>query len=148
MDFTEMSDSELDGLRIAVLTEQERRRTVETAAEQAQHLADRYASAIGRTDGDQWVQPTGAHDAYALGATVAHDEKVWESLTPANVWEPGQSGWREVIENGGPPAWVAPTGAHDSYQTGDQVTHDGHTWTSNADNNVWKPGEYGWTQIN
>ena len=45
-----------------------------------------------------WVQPTGAHDAYALGAKVTHNGKTWESTVDANVWEPaGVSGWREVV---------------------------------------------------
>lgn len=43
-----------------------------------------------------WVQPTGAHDAYALGATVTHNGQVWTSLFPANVWEPGVFGWEVV----------------------------------------------------
>lgn len=46
-----------------------------------------------------WVQPTGAHDAYALGDKVKHIGKVWESLIDANVWEPSPSVptlWREV----------------------------------------------------
>lgn len=44
----------------------------------------------------EWVQPTGAHDAYALGARVTWNGKTWESTVGANVWEPGVSGWREV----------------------------------------------------
>jgi hypothetical protein len=43
-----------------------------------------------------WVQPTGAHDAYALGALVTHNGQTWESLYAANVWEPGVFGWRVV----------------------------------------------------
>ena len=44
----------------------------------------------------EWVQPTGAHDAYALGDKVTWNGKTWESTVDANVWEPGVSGWREV----------------------------------------------------
>lgn len=44
------------------------------------------------------------------------------------------------------PEWVQPTGGHDAYQTGDRVTHNGHTWVSTVDANVWEPGVYGWTQ--
>ena len=48
----------------------------------------------------EWVQPTGAHDAYALGDKVKHNGKVWQSLIDANVWEPGTAGtetlWRET----------------------------------------------------
>ncbi len=36
-----------------------------------------------------WVQPTGAHDAYAIGARVTHLGQTWQSNTQANVWEPG-----------------------------------------------------------
>lgn len=44
----------------------------------------------------QWVQPTGAHDAYALGDQVEHNDKVWESDIDANVWEPPEQ-WTEVV---------------------------------------------------
>ena len=41
----EMSDEDLDGLRIAVLTEQERRQIVATAADQIAALQDAYERA-------------------------------------------------------------------------------------------------------
>ena len=145
MDFTEHTDSDLDALRIAVLTEQERRRTIATAPEQAETLATVYAAAIGRKDGDEWAEPTGAHDAYRLDAVVTLDGKTWESLTPANVWRPGVSGWRERVTSPAVAAWVQPTGAHDAYQIGAEVTHAGQTWTSTAANNTWEPGIFGWT---
>ena len=43
-------------------------------------------------------------------------------------------------------AWVQPTGAHDAYAPGAEVTHNGKTWVSTADNNVWEPGVYGWDE--
>lgn len=43
-----------------------------------------------------WVQPTGAHDAYALGAKVKHNGKNWQSGYAANVWEPGVFGWTVI----------------------------------------------------
>ena len=42
-----------------------------------------------------WRQPTGAHDAYAMGAKVSHNDKHWISTADANVWEPGVYGWEE-----------------------------------------------------
>ena len=44
----------------------------------------------------EWRQPQGAHDAYALGAKVSHNEKHWISDVANNVWEPGVYGWTEV----------------------------------------------------
>ena len=44
----------------------------------------------------EWVQPTGAHDAYAIGDKVKHNDKTWESAVDANVWEPGVYGWNEL----------------------------------------------------
>jgi hypothetical protein len=47
----------------------------------------------------EWVQPTGAHDAYNMGDKVSHNEKHWESLIDANVYEPTESVptlWKEV----------------------------------------------------
>ena len=43
-----------------------------------------------------WTQPTGAHDAYAKGDVVIHENQVWESTLDANVWEPGVAGWVTV----------------------------------------------------
>lgn len=42
-----------------------------------------------------WVQPTGAQDAYPQGALVCHNLFVWESSVADNVWEPGVSQWTE-----------------------------------------------------
>ena len=46
----------------------------------------------------EWIQPTGAHDAYAKGAKVTHNSKKWTSDVDANVWEPGVYGWTEYVE--------------------------------------------------
>jgi len=43
-----------------------------------------------------WVQPEGAHDAYAKGAKVSHNNRRWKSLVDGNVWEPGVYGWEEA----------------------------------------------------
>ena len=45
----------------------------------------------------EWIQPTGAHDAYSKGAKVTHNEKKWISDVDANVWEPGVYGWTEYV---------------------------------------------------
>jgi hypothetical protein len=42
--------------------------------------------------------------------------------------------------------WKQPAGAHDAYAKGATVTHNGKTWTSNVDGNVWAPPTQ-WTQV-
>lgn len=49
----------------------------------------------------EWVQPTGAHDAYAKGSHVMHNGTEWVSDLDANVWEPGVSGWTQVDAQSG-----------------------------------------------
>ena len=56
---------------------------------------ERYQEMTGETY-PEWVQPTGAHDAYQEGDKVSWEGKNWESTIDANVWEPGVSGWREI----------------------------------------------------
>lgn len=45
----------------------------------------------------EWIQPTGAHDAYNTGDKVSHNEKHWISDIDANVYEPGVYGWTEQV---------------------------------------------------
>lgn len=46
-----------------------------------------------------FVQPTGAHDAYVKGATVIYNGKTYKSVIDNNVWSPDTypNGW-EVVE--------------------------------------------------
>ena len=44
----------------------------------------------------EWIQPTGAQDAYNKGDKVSHNDKHWTSDYDANIWEPGVFGWTEV----------------------------------------------------
>lgn len=47
-----------------------------------------------------FVQPTGAHDAYKKGNTVKFEGKVYESLIDANTYSPSAypAGWKEITE--------------------------------------------------
>lgn len=45
------------------------------------------------------------------------------------------------------PEWIQPQGAHDAYNAGDKVSHNGKHWISDIDANVYEPGVYGWTEV-
>ena len=42
--------------------------------------------------------------------------------------------------------WEQPESTN-GYMTGDKVNHNGKTWISNCDNNIWEPGVYGWDEV-
>lgn len=45
----------------------------------------------------EWVQPTGAQDAYRVGDKVSHNNKHWINTLDYNTYEPGVYGWDEII---------------------------------------------------
>ena len=65
----------------------------------------------------------------------------WEPDKAASLWAVTSDPAEEW------PAWSQPVGAHDAYNAGAKVSHNGKHWTSNQDGNVWEPGVYGWTEI-
>lgn len=158
IDLTTYTDNDLEGLRYRVAAEIERRRVLMTAAAQAIAIVDSYRAAADADtpEGEhpEWVQPTGAHDAYNLGYIVRHIGKIWESLRNGNPDEPGVASWREHVPEGEHPAWVQPTGAQDAYSEGDRVTHPHpttdvlHLWRNDhpgENTNTWEPGSFaGW----
>jgi hypothetical protein len=89
-----------------------------------------------------WKQPEGAHDAYAIGAIVLHNNVRWRSTIAANVWRPSVSGWAEAEVD--IPAWIQPTGVHDAYSKEAIVRHNGQFWRSLLDGNVWEPSVAEW----
>src|SRR5699024_621940 len=98
VDIRDAETAELRRLKTMIERELSRRETLATAGRQMDAIARDVLAAQGITDGDEWVQPTDATNAYPKDWTVTHDGKTWVSLTPANVWQPGVSGWREIVD--------------------------------------------------
>lgn len=46
------------------------------------------------------------------------------------------------------PEWVQPTGAHNTYNTGDKISYNGQHYVCTVDANVYAPGVYSWQLIN
>lgn len=99
-----------------------------------------------------WASKIG--EAVTAGERLWYNTKLYKVLQPHTVqedWTPDTavSLYVEVsIEE--IPEWVQPTGAN-PYMKDDKVKHNGHTWQSLIDNNVWEPGAVGteslWTQL-
>lgn len=86
--------------------------------------------------------------AYAIGDRVRYGALLWRCVqahTSQVGWEPDAAAslWVRTTPEGVIPEWVQPTGGHDAYAKGDKVTHNGRTWESLVDANVWEPGAAG-----
>lgn len=99
---------------------------------------------------DRW---SGDGVAYAAGIRLYYEGdlyKVLQSHTSQSAWTPtdAPSLFAKVLipDPGVIPEWEQPSSTN-PYMKGDKVRHNGKTWESNVDNNVWEPGVYGWDEI-
>lgn len=90
--------------------------------------------------------------AYVTGQRVLHNAvlyKVLQDHTSQDDWTPdaASSLFAQVLipDENVIPEWVQPDSTN-AYAKGDKVTHNGKTWVSDYDNNVWEPGVFGWTE--
>lgn len=94
-----------------------------------------------------------ASTVYEAGSRVRYNDTLYKCLqahTSQETWTPtdAPSLWAKVLTD--PSGEILPWEQPDStnpYMTGDKVTHNGKTWVSDVDNNVWEPGVYGWSEV-
>ena len=91
--------------------------------------------------------------SYTAGYKVQYGGNLWRCVqahTSQAGWEPdiAPSLWAKVLipDETVIPEWEQPDSTN-PYMTGDKVTHNGKTWVSDVDNNVWEPGVYGWSEV-
>lgn len=91
--------------------------------------------------------------AYKAGERVLYEDVLYRVLTghtSQETWTPeaAPSLFAKVLI---PDAdiiypWEQPDSTN-AYKMGDKVSHNGKTWASIVDNNVWEPGVYGWEEV-
>ena len=89
---------------------------------------------------------------YSVGDKVRYNDVLYKCLTShasQDTWTPTDSPslWSKVLipDETAAPEWEQPDSTN-PYMTGDKVTHNGKTWISTIDNNVWEPSVYGWEE--
>lgn len=94
-----------------------------------------------------------AGQTYTAGYKVQREGKLLRCIqahTSQTGWEPenAPSLWAKVLipDETVIPEWEQPDSTN-PYMTGDKVTHNGKTWISTIDNNVWEPSVYGWKEV-
>ena len=90
---------------------------------------------------------------YVTGQRVLHGGVLYKALqdhTSKDDWTPdaAPSLFAKVLIPDAEtiPEWEQPDSTN-PYAKGDKVAHNGKTWVSDIDGNVWEPGVYGWTEI-
>lgn len=91
--------------------------------------------------------------SYTIGDRVIYGGVLYKCLqahTSQATWTPtdAPSLWAKVLipTPDVVPEWEQPSSTN-PYSKGDKVKHNGKTWISNLDGNVWEPGVYGWTEV-
>lgn len=92
-------------------------------------------------------------ETYTTGQRCKYNGTLYKCLqdhTAQSDWTPdaASSLWAEILipDPDVIPEWVQPDSTN-AYANGDKVTHNGKTWVSIVDNNVWEPGVYGWDEL-
>lgn len=125
--------------------------TYALARMQAESLSDEDALKVVALYED-WSVPAN----YSKGQRVAYHGKLYKVLSDHASqadWAPDKapSLFAEVLpgQDGKVGEWKQPDSTN-PYSKGDRVTHNGKTWESTVDGNVWEPGATGvtqWTEV-
>lgn len=122
---------------------------VAVAQIQAQNLTDSQALGV------QAIYPEWSGDsvAYSKDYKAQKDGVLYKCVqahTSQSDWAPpdAPSLFAKVLipDTDTIPEWEQP-GSTNPYAKGDKVMHNGKTWQSTTDNNVWEPGVYGWEEV-
>lgn len=157
--YIEMTETEIAEFQNQAAIEEAQERTRPLTAEEVSRLL--IAQQINTLDVDdntalrmlefypQWATDT----SYAAEFKVQYGGTLYKCLTAhtsQDAWTPDVSPslfTKVLIPDANViPEWEQPDSTN-PYMAGDKVTHNGKTWVSDVDNNVWEPGVYGWTEV-
>lgn len=128
------------------------RMLVRLAVKEARTITDDQEALAVKVLYKEWGKQIG--NALVVGEYIQYNDKLYKVLqahTVQETWTPtnAPSLFAEVL--------IDPTGENilqwqqpdstNPYMTGDKVNHNGKTYVSICDNNVWEPGVYGWEEI-
>jgi hypothetical protein len=128
-------------------------------ADEALRVKPFYQKGAQTLDDAEALEVKGIYPEWDFAATYAVDVKVlYEAVlykcikahTAQEAWNPvdAVSLWAKVLipDPEVIPEWEQPESTN-PYMQGDKVAHNGKTWVSDVDNNVWEPGVYGWSEV-
>lgn len=127
--------------------------------EEAKAIIDALVTLRNSATDEQALKASALYPKWKVGTAYQKDERVlyndilYNALTDHTSqadWTPdaAPSLFAKVLipDKNVIPEWEQPESTN-PYGKGDKVTHNGKTWQSTIDSNVWEPGVYGWKEI-
>lgn len=127
--------------------------------EEAKAIIDALVTLRNSATDEQALKASALYQKWKVGTDYQKDErvlyndilyKVLTDHTSQADWTPdaAPSLFAKVLipDKNVIPEWEQPESTN-PYGKGDKVTHNGKTWRSTIDGNVWEPGVYGWEEI-
>lgn len=127
--------------------------------EEAEAIIDALVTLRNSATDEQALKASALYPKWKVGIAYQKDErvlyndilyKVLTGHTSQADWAPdaAPSLFAKVLipDKNVIPEWEQPESTN-PYGKGDKVTHNGKTWQSTIDSNVWEPGVYGWEEI-
>lgn len=127
--------------------------------EEAKAIIDALVTLRNSATDEQALKASALYPKWKVGTAYQKDERVlyndilYNALTDHTSqadWTPdaAPSLFAKVLipDKNVIPEWEQPESTN-PYGKGDKVTHNGKTWQSTIDSNVWEPGVYGWEEI-
>ena len=127
--------------------------------EEAKAIIDALVTLRNSAADEQALKASALYPKWKVGTDYQKDErvlynnilyKVLTDHTSQDDWTPDTvpSLFAKVLipDKNVLPEWEQPESTN-PYSKGNKVTHNGKTWLSTIDGNVWEPGVYGWEEI-
>ena len=127
--------------------------------EEAKAIIDALVTLRNSATDEQALKASAMYPKWKVGTAYQKDErvlyndvlyKVLTDHTSQADWAPdaAPSLFAKVLipDKNVIPEWEQPESTN-PYGKGNKVTHNGKTWLSTIDGNVWEPGVYGWEEI-
>ena len=114
-------------------------------------------AAVSLTDDDALEAPElfpawASGKAFSIGDRVRYGKSLYSCVqahTSQADWTPPAvpALWTRISTEEWP-EWKQPQGAHDAYEVGAKVSHNGKHWINEYSANIYEPGVFGWIEAN
>ena len=128
--------------------------TPQEKARELRPMIEKAATSLSDEDALNAIElyPMWAADVeYSVDERIRYNDILYRCIqahaSQADWTPPGTPALWAVVSIEEWPEWVQPMGAHDAYELGAKVSHNGEHWISTIPANIYEPGVYGWDLV-